>query len=234
MKIAQTPFTNKAWVKSLINNCEMTFACCPPPIALGQMKRRKLKPSEQPPPVRFKIKENNNVSERQIEVKPFKDGCEWEVSEFKLIFNSTAKQTGWDTPEKKQANFPCCLDGTAKERCIEIQEEIESANAEAALEDRLDAQQLWEAILNDWTTLHFPDSKENSQKFQAACMRKAIFMDLSKFKNVTLFWEEIKKMNLWMTQFPFMPDGSKHKGSPSDETRDIFDLSKPIEITIEC
>ena len=106
----------------------MTFAHCPPPIALGQTKQRKTKPSEQPPPVRFKIKENNNVSERQIEVKPFKDGCEWEVSEFKLIFNSTAKQTGWDTPEKKQANFPCCLYGTAKERHVKIQEEREATN----------------------------------------------------------------------------------------------------------
>ena len=92
MKIARTPFTDKAWVKSLINNYEMTFERCPPPITLGQTKRRKAKPSEQPPPVRFEIKEVNDVSERQIEVKPFKDGCEWEVSEFKLIFNSTAKQ----------------------------------------------------------------------------------------------------------------------------------------------
>ena len=131
-KIARTPLTDKAWFNGLVHNYQMTFARCPPPIVLGQTKRCKLKPSEQPSSVCFKIKEDNDVSERQIEVKPFKDGCEWEVSEFKLTFNSTAKQTGWDTPEKKQANFPSCLDGTAKERCVKIQEECKATNAAAA------------------------------------------------------------------------------------------------------
>ena len=151
MKIARTPFTDKAWVKSLVKQHEMTFARCAPPIALGQTKRRKIKPSKQPTPVCFKIKESSNASERQIKVKPFKDGCEWEAQDFKLNLTSVAEQVGWDTPEKKQANFAFCLEGTAKEHHLNTQTKRKLTNARGAL----DGQQLWGSMLNDWTKLEF-------------------------------------------------------------------------------
>ena len=123
----KTSFTDKNCAKILVKQHEATFACCPPPIILGQ-KNKKLSKADQATPVHFKIKESGNSSERAIEMQPLKDGHEWEVSDFKLNFASVAEQVGWNTPKKKQINFAHCLAGNAKERCSSVATKCETAN----------------------------------------------------------------------------------------------------------